>query len=97
MAAMFQAQTANWEETQEKMSQLVSPASAGFLFCSRSVYLMNAIFFCLSIFPVPSASTIIPEEPVLVVVENHNNPSRHNQIDLYHPATCVTDAAKKVR
>ncbi|KAJ6619828.1 DWNN domain-containing protein [Mycena sp. CBHHK59/15] len=25
MAAMFQAQTANWEETQEKMSQLVSP------------------------------------------------------------------------
>ena len=24
MAAMFQAQTANWEETQEKMSQLVS-------------------------------------------------------------------------
>ncbi|KAG5654353.1 hypothetical protein H0H81_003811 [Sphagnurus paluster] len=25
VAAMFQAQTANWEETQEKMSQLVSP------------------------------------------------------------------------
>ncbi|KAI9459043.1 DWNN-domain-containing protein [Russula earlei] len=25
MAAMFQAQSANWEETQEKMSQLVSP------------------------------------------------------------------------
>ena len=24
MAAMFQAQTQNWEETQEKMSQLVS-------------------------------------------------------------------------
>ncbi|KAF7982545.1 hypothetical protein HWV62_27514 [Athelia sp. TMB] len=28
MAAMFQAQTANWEETQEKMSQLVSRPSA---------------------------------------------------------------------
>jgi len=28
MAAMFQAQTANWEETQEKMSQLVSRFSA---------------------------------------------------------------------
>ena len=25
MAAMFQASAANWEETQEKMSQLVSP------------------------------------------------------------------------
>ncbi len=25
MAAMFQAQSANWEETQEKMSQWVSP------------------------------------------------------------------------
>lgn len=25
MAAMFKAQTENWEETQEKMSQLVSP------------------------------------------------------------------------
>lgn len=30
MAAMFQAQTQNWEETQEKMSQLVSRLS-GFL------------------------------------------------------------------
>lgn len=28
MAAMFQAQSANWEETQEKMSQLVSPLGA---------------------------------------------------------------------
>lgn len=45
MAAMFQAQTANWEETQEKMSQLVFPAYAGFLFRSRSVYLMNVVFF----------------------------------------------------
>jgi len=44
MAAMFQAQTANWEETQEKMSQLV-PRNRGFLFCNRSVYLMNMTFF----------------------------------------------------
>lgn len=28
MAAMFQAQSANWEETQEKMSQFVYPARA---------------------------------------------------------------------
>ncbi|KAF9563120.1 DWNN-domain-containing protein [Agrocybe pediades] len=33
MAAMFQAQTQNWEETQEKMSQLVSP-SVAFYLCS---------------------------------------------------------------
>lgn len=31
MAAMFQAQTANWEETQEKMSQLVSLFGAFYL------------------------------------------------------------------
>jgi protein MPE1 len=35
VAAMFQAQTQNWEETQEKMSQLVSPFSA-FCPCSSS-------------------------------------------------------------
>jgi protein MPE1 len=34
MAAMFQAQTANWEETQEKMTQLVSHP-CGFVLCSR--------------------------------------------------------------
>jgi protein MPE1 len=47
MAAMFQAQTANWEETQEKMSQLVSRLCA---FClSSRTFLMNAILFS----PVP--------------------------------------------
>jgi protein MPE1 len=35
MAAMFQAQSANWEETQEKMSQLVSPLGALLLSCSN--------------------------------------------------------------
>ena len=37
MAAMFQAQTANWEETQEKMSQLVSRFSASSVLCSRTM------------------------------------------------------------
>jgi protein MPE1 len=47
MAAMFQAQTANWEETQEKMSQLVSRLRA---FClSSRTCLMNVILF----FPCP--------------------------------------------
>jgi protein MPE1 len=36
MAAMFQAQTANWEETQEKMSQSVSRLCASSALCSRS-------------------------------------------------------------
>jgi protein MPE1 len=35
MAAMFQAQTANWEETQEKMSQLVLRLSWRSVLCSR--------------------------------------------------------------
>ena len=43
MAAMFQAQTANWEETQEKMSQLVSRACA--IFCLRSIYRSNELRF----------------------------------------------------
>lgn len=47
MAAMFQAQTANWEETQEKMSQLVSRLRA-FCYSSRTS-LMNVIL----LFPVP--------------------------------------------
>lgn len=49
MAAMFQAQSANWEETQEKMSQLVFPANAGSLFCSTSDCLMNSRYFFLSV------------------------------------------------
>lgn len=49
MAAMFQAQSANWEETQEKMSQLVFPANAGSLFCSTSDRLMNSRFLFLSV------------------------------------------------
>ena len=43
MAAMFQAQTANWEEAQEKMSQLVSRARA--IFCLRSIYRSNELRF----------------------------------------------------
>lgn len=51
MAAMFQAQSANWEETQEKMSQLVSPLGALLpLSCSNFSNtplsaLLRAVFF----------------------------------------------------
>ena len=42
MAAMFQAQTQNWEEAQEKMSQLVLPIAG---FCLRSSSKSNDDFF----------------------------------------------------
>ena len=47
MAAMFQAQTQNWEETQEKMSQLVNPS--GFIYCIVVFYLMNTIYFSICV------------------------------------------------
>ena len=45
MAAMFQAQTANWEETQEKMTQLVSRFRGFFVLCSRLVSHERDLFF----------------------------------------------------
>jgi protein MPE1 len=43
MAAMFQAQTAHWEETQQQMTQLVS-RFCGFIFVVVAQCLMNLIF-----------------------------------------------------
>ncbi len=48
MAAMFKAQTENWEETQEKMSQLVSPI-VDFV-CVVVLVLMIIIFSCTTLF-----------------------------------------------
>jgi len=56
MAAMFQAQTQNWEEAQEKMSQLVSTL-CGFYLLYRRPLLMN-IVCCLSICVSYSAQVI---------------------------------------
>jgi protein MPE1 len=53
MAAMFQAQTANWEETQEKMSQLVLPSGA-ICFLRSSPLLMNIAFALFSLSPLVS-------------------------------------------
>jgi hypothetical protein len=47
MAAMFQAQTQNWEEAQEKMSQLVLPI-AGFCLYVVQNLMMNVFFFFFS-------------------------------------------------
>ena len=48
MAAMFKAQTENWEETQEKMSQLVSPL-ADFISVVVLV-LISTIISCITLF-----------------------------------------------
>ena len=48
MAAMFKAQTENWEETQEKMSQLVSPP-VNFI-CVVVLVLMSTILSCITLF-----------------------------------------------
>lgn len=48
MAAMFKAQTENWEETQEKMSQLVSPI-VDFV-CVVVLVLMIITFSCIILF-----------------------------------------------
>jgi hypothetical protein len=63
MAAMFQAQSANWEETQEKMSQLVSPLAV--LLVSSSNF-SNTHFrcpfrrrpFCFSLPPCPFSLSV---------------------------------------
>jgi protein MPE1 len=52
MAAMFQAQTANWEETQEKMTQLVSRLRGFSILCSRSMSHERDLFF-----PFPMATS----------------------------------------
>ena len=57
MAAMFQAQTANWEETQEKMSQLVSRLSA-FVLHSKTCLINATLFFLLSLHQINSAQRI---------------------------------------
>lgn len=57
MAAMFQAQTQNWEETQEKMSQLVLPL-AGFYLCSSSFSNEQCLLFCLLVLRIHSSQRI---------------------------------------
>ena len=93
MAAMFQAQSANWEETQEKMSQFVFPAEAGFLSCSTQNYLMNSLSFS---FPLEQrASTSNPGQgPTTLGVGNRSVTSPRNHCP---PAMYVIDADKKVR
>ena len=93
MAAMFQAQSANWEETQEKMSQLVFPVEPGSLSCSTQDCLMDFLFFY---FPLePHALTSNPGQgPTFLEVGNRSATSLRNPC---HLAMYVIDADKKVR
>jgi hypothetical protein len=103
MAAMFQAQTANWEETQEKMSQLVLRLGA-FVLRSRTMSHERDFIFlpCLCIkWTVPSASTPTPEELDLLVgaLASPISPrliTTISLIDLCLPAMSVIAVVRKV-
>lgn len=97
MAAMFQAQTANWEETQEKMSQFVSRLRGSSALCSR-MKSHNMTYFC------PLIETVLFE--YIIILEEHlsgavASPLVHHispmlPIVLCHRRTCVTVVARKV-
>ena len=92
MAAMFQAQSANWEETQEKMSQFVSPAKAGSLSCSIQDCLMNSRFF--SFLLEPRALTSNPGRgPTILEAGSHSAISPRNP---YRQVMSVIDVDRKV-
>ena len=102
MAAMFQAQTQNWEETQEKMSQLVLPI-AGFCLYVVQNLMMNIFFFFLSpirlIETVPHVFIPILEGLVSLVVENRILPmylTKFRTTGLCHLVMFAIDAEKKV-
>jgi hypothetical protein len=99
MAAMFQAQTANWEETQEKMSQLVLPLVG---FCQRSSLVSNEqcfFFLCLPFCLAPIVRLV--STPILAglasrVVASQPLMPTHNTIGLCLLVTFVTVVVKKV-
>ena len=99
MAAMFQAQTQNWEETQEKMSQLVLPIAG---FCLRSTISNDECFFfffsdCLiETVPLVSIPVLGVASPV---VENRTLPmylTRFRTTGLCRLAMFAIDADRKV-
>ena len=98
MAAMFQAQTANWEETQEKMSQLVSRLRGSSALCSR---MMSHNMSCAC----PPIETVLFE--YIIILAGRLSPagavaspllriSPMLPIVLYHHRTCVTVVVRKV-
>lgn len=108
MAAMFQAQSANWEETQEKMSQLVSPLALLPVSCSNlsNTYLRpfhrGLFFFPLFFFFSPPSSvrpgfTPMHVERVSVAeVASRLHHTTNRTTGRSRPVTCATVAARKV-
>lgn len=102
MAAMFQMQTANWEETQEKMSQLVSRLADLFTYCS-SICLMNDCFCSTSapaldthiVLRVYTLTTAVPA--FLVEVKRHHTVIITTTTNPYRLAMSAIVADRKVR
>lgn len=93
MAAMFQAQTANWEETQEKMSQLVSRLAI-LVLCSIYALMSTCFLFYLSAITEPSAYIPIREAGDPVVAGSRS--STTTSIVPFHRAMSATGADRKV-
>lgn len=102
MAAMFQMQSANWEETQEKMSQLVSRLADFFPYCS-SPCLMNDRF-CFTSAPaldtlivlrVYILTIVVPAS--LVEVNRHHTSITTITTNLCRLAMSAIDVDRKVR
>jgi len=102
MAAMFQAQSANWEEAQEKMSQLVLPLAVLPVSCSN---FSNTRFrcpfyrwpFCPSSLSARPGFTPIHVERVSVAAEASRLPRTTNRpTDRSRLATCATVVGRKV-
>lgn len=104
MAAMFQAQSANWEETQEKMSQLVSPLAVLLVSCSNfsNTHSLSVLSRVVLLFPLPSPSvrpgfTPIHVERVWAVAEaSHLLHITNRPIGRSRLATCATVVGRKV-
>ena len=104
MAAMFQAQSANWEETQEKMSQLVSPLAVLPVSCSNfsNTHSLSIPSWAVLPFLFPSLSvrpgfTPIHVERVLVAAEaSHLRLITNRPIGRSRLAMCATVVDRKV-
>lgn len=99
MAAMFQAQSQNWEETQEKMSQLVLPFEGFYLYC-RIVSNELCLHFVVCCFTHTAHNEFIPIPEVLgsTVVESHSRLINNlTTINLFLRVMFVIVADRKVR
>jgi hypothetical protein len=99
MAAIFQLQSANWEETQEKMSQSVSPLGASS--CPVVVF-SNALLYPFhrgpfSPFSVkPGFIRIHVERALVAEASRLRRPTTNKTSDRSRPVMCATVVGRKV-